>query len=163
TFAAVFGLLLGPEFTVFGVPMEAATATLGVPIPTGASTLRIFAGGPSLGVFGPIDPNDTTTWGDRLPGVACTVLLNYGLTMFLMAAGAAASLSLIEKAALPLAASIVTDEYNFLSDAFRNQDFSKPDVWKQLAVTTMKAFLAAFATAGFGLARLISIAMAEGV
>ena len=69
-FAALFGLLLGPEFTILGIPVEAATATMSVNIPPAASSLRIFASGPSLLILGGVDPNDPTTWGGLVPGNA---------------------------------------------------------------------------------------------
>ena len=161
-FAALFGLLLGPEFTLFAIPVQAQTATMTVTIPSTASTLRIFASGPSLRVLDSGDPNDPSTWGDWFPGVACTVLLNYGLTMLLMVAGASDKLSFIQKAALPLAASIVTDAANLLSDALRNKDFSSPDVWKQVALTTVKALITATVTQQAHLAVLIATSIALG-
>jgi len=108
------------------------------------------------------DPADPSTWGDWFPGMTCTVLLNYGLTMLLMVAGASDKLSLIQKTALPFAATIVVDETNLLSDAFRNKDFSKADVWGQVALTTVKAFITALANVDARLAVLIGTVIALG-
>jgi len=51
-FAALFGLLLGPEFTLLGIPVQPQTATMTVNVPAAASTVRIFASGPSLKILG---------------------------------------------------------------------------------------------------------------
>ena len=160
---ALFGLLLGPEFTLLGIPIENATATLTFDIPEGVSKVRVFASGPSLFLLAPPDPDDPSTWGDPLPGFICTALLNYGLPILLMAAGASDSLSPIQKAALPFAASIAVDATNLIGDAFRNQDFGKADVWAQVGKATLKAFLTGLTGKRVAnLASLIALAIAEG-
>ena len=53
---------------------------------------------------------------------------------------------------------------NLLSDAFRNQDFSDPDVWKQIAQATLKAFLTALTSKTLAtLLLVITTAIVEGV
>src|SRR5262249_44008795 len=93
----------------------------------------------------------------------CTVLLNYGLTMLLMAAGAAADIPAVLKAARPLAASLIVDVTNLLSDIFRAQNFSDPDVWKQIAPAALKAFLTALTSQRLATLLLsITTAIVEG-
>ncbi len=163
-FAAMFGLLLGPEFTVLGIPVAASAATIGFNMPSTATTVRVFASGPSLRVLGGVDPDDPETWGDWLPGMATTLILNYGLTLMLMVAGASSSLSAVQKAALPLGPAIAAGLATLISDELRNQDFSKPDVWQGVALAMLKAFLGALVSKRLAqLVALIVVAIAEAV
>ncbi|MEA3413412.1 MAG: hypothetical protein U9R74_18030 [Pseudomonadota bacterium] len=158
---AVFAFLLGPEFTLLGVPISADTATMTFNIPETATGLRIFASGPSFHRVRPPDPNDPSTWGDPLPGVLSTVLFNYGLTVMLMVAGAAPAIPAVLKAALPIAAAVVVA---LVTDLINNLDFSKPDAWRALGLAILKAFLNVFANPARipGLFVALTAAMAEG-
>ncbi|MGH9021645.1 MAG: hypothetical protein ACRDV9_00840, partial [Acidimicrobiia bacterium] len=163
-FAAMFAMLLGPEFTVLGIPVAASTATIDFSIPSTATTVRVFASGPSLRVLGGVDPNDPETWGDWFPGMATTLILNYGLTIMLMVAGASSSLSAIQKAALPLGSAIAVGLTTLISEELRDQDFSKPDVWGGVALAMLKAFLQALLNKRLAqLVTLIVVAIAEAV
>ena len=140
-FAAMFALMLGPEFTVLGIPVASSKATVGFNLPPNTTTVRVFASGPALLLLGGVDPNDPTTWGDWFPGAACTLIINYGVTIVLMVAGACEDLSLIQKAALIVAPAIAKSLTALLSDELRDKDFSTPDVWRDVAVSIGKSLL----------------------
>jgi hypothetical protein len=163
-FAAMFALMLGPEFTVLGIPVASSAATVGFNLPPNTTTVRVFASGPALLVLGGVDPNDPTTWGDWLPGAACTLIINYGVTIVLMVAGACEDLSLIQKAALIVAPAIAKSLTAVLSDELRDKDFSTPDVWRDVAVSIGKSLLQTLLNKRSAqLLALITSAVAEGV
>jgi hypothetical protein len=163
-FAAMFALMLGPEFTVLGVPVASSKATAGFNLPPNTTTVRVFASGPALLLLGGVDPNDPTTWGDWFPGAACTLSLNYGVTTILMVAGVCEDLSLIQKAALIVAPAIAKSLTAVLSDELRNKDFSTPDVWRDVAVSIGKSLLQTLLNKRSAqLLALITSAVAEGV
>ena len=163
-FAAMFALMLGPEFTVLGIPVASSKATVGFDLPPNTTTVRVFASGPALLLLGGVDPNDPTTWGDWFPGAACTLILNYGVTLVLMVAGACEDLSLIQKAALVVAPAIAKSLTTLLSDELRNKDFSTPDVWRDVAVSIGKSLLQTLLNKRSAqLLALITSAVAEGV
>jgi hypothetical protein len=163
-FAAMFALMLGPEFTVLGIPVASSKATVGFNLPPNTTTVRVFASGPALLLLGGVDPNDPTTWGDWFPGAACTLILNYGVTTILMVAGVCEDLSLIQKAALIVAPAIAKSLTAVLSDELRNKDFSTPDVWRDVAVSIGKSLLQTLLNKRSAqLLALITSAVAEGV
>lgn len=74
--------LVGPTFAVFGIPVAPGLATPSFKMPTSASTVRILSSG--LSFQGGNTYKDTV-----LPGAFMTVLVNYGMTTMLAAAGGA--------------------------------------------------------------------------
>jgi len=163
-FAAMFALMLGPEFTVLGIPVASSAATVGFNLPPNTTTVRVFASGPALLLLGGVDPNDPTTWGDWFPGAACTLIINYGVTIVLMVAGVCEDLSLIQKAALIVAPAIAKSLTALLSDELRDKDFSTPDVWRDVAVSIGKSLLQTLLNKRSAqLLALITSAVAEGV
>jgi len=163
-FSAMFALMLGPEFTVLGIPVASSSATVGFNLPPNTTTVRVFASGPALLILGGVDPNDPTTWGDWFPGAACTLIFNYGVTLILMVAGACDELSLIQQAAILVAPAIAKSLTALLSDELRDKDFSTPDVWRDVAVSIGKSLLQSLLNKRSAqLLALITSAVAEGI
>jgi hypothetical protein len=146
---AHFALLLGPEFTLLGVPFIPAIATVGFEVPDGASKIRVFASGPNPSNNLPPDPLDIDTWGDPIPGWIATVVIT-GVT-FLCAAAGVAEISPLIKAALPLMASVATALVTEFGDLLRGNMGHDATAWKGLGIAVVKALITTGAQGGLGL------------
>ena len=81
--------MLGPEFTVLGIPVASSTATIGFNIPPTATTVRVFASGPALLCSAASTPTIPRPGATGSPGPPARCIFNYGVTIILMIAGAA--------------------------------------------------------------------------
>lgn len=154
----MFVSVVGPIFTVMGVPTWPGFVTPSFNVPASAHTVRILASG--LGT-GSNDHPDTL-----LVGAVMTGIINYGVTSLLCAAGAAAAWSVLAKTVIVPLASVMAQEFVALFSAGLNgQNYYTAGFWLGQALAFAKLLLSN-GVVGPAVGKLVAaiiLAITEGV
>ncbi|MDQ6780956.1 MAG: twin-arginine translocation signal domain-containing protein, partial [Candidatus Eremiobacteraeota bacterium] len=145
---AMFVSVLGPEFTILGIPVAPGNAQSSFTVPASAHTVRILSSGLSFSASNPYA--DTV-----LAGAIMTGIINYGMTAVLAGAGAAAGLSvLMSEVVVPLASALAQELVVVITDAINDKGLFTAGFWESQGLATAK-YLLGFA-AGKAVGQLVS-------
>ena len=147
-----FLVLVGPEWVILGIPAETTTITQTVPLPPGATSALILAGGLGSGD----DPYPETL----TPGIVMTVVFELALPLLFAALGAAAGFATLAKQVVTAdILTVLQIVIAFLADNAGFASFDNPGTFKNLLVPLARLILARGAAP---LVALIASAIAEG-
>jgi len=122
TATEMFISVLGPIFTILGIPTWPGYITPSFNVPASARTVRILASGIGSG---------SSNYPDTLlPGEFMTAIVSYGTTAVLCAIGAAAALSAVMKTVVSIARPLAQELVVLLSAAVSGTHQYSPAWWK---------------------------------
>jgi hypothetical protein len=145
--------LLGPTFTVLGIPVAPGFLLPKFQVPASADMVRILSSG--LSFQGSNNYPDTV-----LPGAIMTGVFNYGVTALMAAAGAGATFSIILKTVvIPLAQALAQELVAIISQALNSTGpkdlvdmLGKASFWEGQALAVAKTLLTYAAGGAVGVA-----------
>ena len=126
----MFISVLGPIFTILGIPTWPGYITPTFNVPESAHTVRILASGIGTGANNYPDT--------LLPGAFMTGVVSYGLTALLCAVGAAASVGLIMKTVVSIARPLALEIVTLLSQAISGNSAYSTAFWKAQGLALLK-------------------------
>jgi hypothetical protein len=143
-----FAGLLGPTFTILGIPVAPGFLLPKFEVPASADMVRVLSSG--LSFQGSNNYPDTV-----LPGAIMTGMFNYGVTALMAAAGAGATFSTILKTVvIPLAQALAQELIAIISQALNSTGpgdlvdmLGKASFWEGQALAVAKTLLT-FAAGG---------------